>query len=234
MGRSKRVWSVCDCRDNCHLACKWPALGGHRNPGSSLLTSRMPLQRSGQHAGYFYGSQNTLPFLDHTLGRDFIDVMANVTSWNGFLLALQIFLFSGDVALYFGFRALRFRDKRASGAFVFLLPSLSQTPSAVRCKLCFYFIALPALFKQELQNTEAEEGGSARLRCELTKPKAPVEWRKGDVTLHPGLKYEMKQQGSAAELVIHDLGPDDAGKYTCDSGHQQTTAVVTVHGRRSG
>ncbi|NWH67115.1 OBSCN protein, partial [Geococcyx californianus] len=69
---------------------------------------------------------------------------------------------------------------------------------------------LPALFKQELQNTEAEEGGTATLRCELTKPNAPVEWRKGDTALYPGLKYEMKQQGSIAELVICDLELDDA------------------------
>ncbi|XP_064495791.1 obscurin [Pseudopipra pipra] len=89
--------------------------------------------------------------------------------------------------------------------------------------------ALPALFKQELQDTEAEEGGTATLRCELTKAKAPVEWRKGDVTLYPGLKYEMKQQGCTAELAISDLELDDSGIYTCDSGHQQTTAVVTVH-----
>ncbi|OXB75204.1 UNVERIFIED_CONTAM: hypothetical protein H355_002737 [Colinus virginianus] len=89
--------------------------------------------------------------------------------------------------------------------------------------------ALPALFKKELQNTEAEEGGTVTLRCELTKPKAPVEWRKGDTTLYPGFKYEMKQQGSCAELVIYDLELDDSGKYTCDSGHQQTTAAVTVH-----
>uniref|UniRef100_A0A669QNP8 Obscurin n=1 Tax=Phasianus colchicus TaxID=9054 RepID=A0A669QNP8_PHACC len=89
--------------------------------------------------------------------------------------------------------------------------------------------ALPALFKQELQNTEAEEGGTVTLKCELTKPKAPIEWRKGDVTLYPGLKYKMKQQGSSAELVIYDLELDDSGKYTCDSGHQQTTAAVTVH-----
>ncbi|NXX39263.1 OBSCN protein, partial [Tricholaema leucomelas] len=69
---------------------------------------------------------------------------------------------------------------------------------------------LPVLFKRELQNTEAEEGDTATLKCELTKPKAPVEWRRGDVTLYPGLKYEMKQQGSTAELVIHDLELDDS------------------------
>lgn len=73
----------------------------------------------------------------------------------------------------------------------------------------------------------------ATLRCELTKPKAPVEWRRGDITLYPGLKYEMKQQGSTAELVIYDLELDDSGEYTCDSGHQQTTAAVTVHGRQN-
>lgn len=43
----------------------------------------------------------------------------------------------------------------------------------------------------------------------------------------------MKQQGSTAELVIYDLELDDSGEYTCDSGHQQTAAVVTVHGRQS-
>ncbi|XP_021393666.2 obscurin isoform X15 [Lonchura striata] len=89
--------------------------------------------------------------------------------------------------------------------------------------------ALPALFKQELQDTEAEESGTVTLRCELTKPEAPVEWRKGDVTLYPGLKYEMRRQGCAAELLISDLELEDSGIYTCDSGHQRTTAVLAVH-----
>lgn len=61
-----------------------------------------------------------------------------------------------------------------------------------------------------------------------------MEWRKGDVTLYPGLKYEMKQQGCAAELVIYDLELDDSGIYTCHSGPQRTTAVVAVHGRQNG
>ncbi|XP_071285988.1 obscurin-like, partial [Agelaius tricolor] len=89
--------------------------------------------------------------------------------------------------------------------------------------------ALPALFKQELQDTEAEEGGTVTLRCELTKPKAPVEWKKGDVTVYPGLKYELRQQGCAAELVIHDLEVEDSGIYACDSGQQRTAAMLAVH-----
>ncbi|NXA81331.1 OBSCN protein, partial [Thryothorus ludovicianus] len=88
--------------------------------------------------------------------------------------------------------------------------SFYPSPSPRRSKPYFYFIALPALFKRELQDTEAEESGTVTLRCELTKPKAPVEWRKGDVTLYPGLKYEMRQQGCAAELVIYDLALDDS------------------------
>ncbi|XP_074841400.1 obscurin isoform X2 [Carettochelys insculpta] len=89
--------------------------------------------------------------------------------------------------------------------------------------------ALPALFKHELQDEEAEEDGTVTLRCELTKPNVPVEWRKGVTTLFPGLKYEMKQQGPVVELVIHDLKLEDTGKYTCDSGDQQTTSAVTIH-----
>uniref|UniRef100_UPI00398E7BDC obscurin-like isoform X29 n=1 Tax=Pristiophorus japonicus TaxID=55135 RepID=UPI00398E7BDC len=88
--------------------------------------------------------------------------------------------------------------------------------------------ALPVLFKQELQNAEAEEGGTAKLRCELTKPDAAVEWRKGSVVLLPCGKYEMKQQGPIVELFVHDVEPEDAGEYTCDSGDKQTIAYLKV------
>ncbi|XP_036374685.1 obscurin isoform X3 [Megalops cyprinoides] len=87
---------------------------------------------------------------------------------------------------------------------------------------------LPVTFTQELQSQEAEEGGSATLRCELSKPGAPVEWRKGAELLKPGDKYEMKQEGTAAEIHIQNLQTEDAGEYSCISGEQNTTAKVNV------
>ncbi|XP_048474365.1 obscurin [Rhincodon typus] len=88
--------------------------------------------------------------------------------------------------------------------------------------------ALPVLFKQELQNQETEEDSTAILNCEITKPNAPVEWRKGSVLLHPSEKHEMKQNGSCVELLIHNLKAEDAGRYICDTGDQQTMAILKV------
>lgn len=95
------------------------------------------------------------------------------------------------------------------------------------------FQALPVLFKHWLKNEEVEEGRTAVLHCELTKPNARVEWRKGNTVLHSNDKYEIRQEGTHAELFIYDAEAQDAGDYTCDSGDQQTTASLQVKGRRS-
>lgn len=77
---------------------------------------------------------------------------------------------------------------------------------------------------------EAAEDSTVTLRCELTKPAAPVEWRKGSQVLRPSDKYKMKLEGTSAELVIHGLEPADAGDYSCTFGEWKTTASVTVKG----
>lgn len=43
-------------------------------------------------------------------------------------------------------------------------------------------------------------------------------------------KYEIKLSGRTAELVIHNIEPEDASDYTCDTGDQQSTAVLRVNG----
>uniref|UniRef100_A0ABM5GMQ0 Obscurin isoform X5 n=1 Tax=Pogona vitticeps TaxID=103695 RepID=A0ABM5GMQ0_9SAUR len=97
-----------------------------------------------------------------------------------------------------------------------------QTTATLKVKV------LPVLFKEELQNVEAEVGEKAVLRCEISRPDAPVEWRKGALVLQPSAKYEMHQRGTAIELIVHDLEPEDCGPYTCSTGDELTTGSVYV------
>uniref|UniRef100_A0A803VK92 Obscurin, cytoskeletal calmodulin and titin-interacting RhoGEF n=1 Tax=Ficedula albicollis TaxID=59894 RepID=A0A803VK92_FICAL len=93
--------------------------------------------------------------------------------------------------------------------------------------------ALPAFFKEGLKNREATDGGTAALRCELSTVGVPVEWRKGEKALKPSEKYRMRQEDTAAELLIRDLQVEDTGEYSCVCGDQKTSAVLTVHGKKA-
>uniref|UniRef100_A0A3B4Y230 Ig-like domain-containing protein n=1 Tax=Seriola lalandi dorsalis TaxID=1841481 RepID=A0A3B4Y230_SERLL len=91
--------------------------------------------------------------------------------------------------------------------------------------------AQPVLFKTQLQNLERQAGETASLRCETTKPGASVVWRCGDSVLESSSKYQLKQEGTVVELVIYKLQAADSGEYSCDTGSQRTSAVLTVQGR---
>ncbi|XP_036940155.1 obscurin-like isoform X4 [Acanthopagrus latus] len=88
--------------------------------------------------------------------------------------------------------------------------------------------AQPVLFKTQLQNLERQAGDSASLRCKTTKPGASVVWRCGDRVLASSSKYHLKQEGTVVELVIYKLHAEDTGEYSCDTGSQRTSAVLTV------
>uniref|UniRef100_G1KFT9 Obscurin, cytoskeletal calmodulin and titin-interacting RhoGEF n=1 Tax=Anolis carolinensis TaxID=28377 RepID=G1KFT9_ANOCA len=90
-------------------------------------------------------------------------------------------------------------------------------------------MAAPVIFKEELRDTEKEEGEVVALRCVLATPDVPVSWKKGATVLRASEKYEMKKEGCVAELIIHDVETEDAGRYSCDTGEQQSTAQVKVH-----
>ncbi|GAA6091334.1 obscurin, partial [Tachysurus ichikawai] len=88
--------------------------------------------------------------------------------------------------------------------------------------------ALPVTFKRELQNEVSKDGGTAVFSCELSKPGAPVDWRKGRVILKAGDKYEIKQDGKINTLVIHNVEESDAGYYSCKTKDSESTAELTV------
>ncbi|KAM9349716.1 obscurin [Symphorus nematophorus] len=88
--------------------------------------------------------------------------------------------------------------------------------------------ARPVTFKQKLESREAEEGADITLRCEISKPGVPVEWKKGTQVLKSGEKYQMKQKASVNELLINKVVPEDSGDYSCVCGDQKTTASVNI------
>ena len=91
--------------------------------------------------------------------------------------------------------------------------------------------AQPVLFKTKLRNLERQAGEIACLRCETTKPGASVVWRCGDSVLESNSKYHLKQEGVVVELVIYKLQGADSGEYSCDTGSQRTSALLSVQGR---
>lgn len=97
--------------------------------------------------------------------------------------------------------------------------------------LHLHLAALPVLFKTPLSNLEGEAGGNAIFRCELTKLGSPVVWKRGKNILESSRKHQLKQDGAAVELIICGLEGADSGEYSCDSGHDVTTASLAVKGR---
>ncbi|XP_078455386.1 obscurin [Lampetra planeri] len=86
----------------------------------------------------------------------------------------------------------------------------------------------PVKISEGLVDQEADEFGSATLTCQLSKPAVQIAWKKDSTLLQPSDKYEIKQEGKTAKLIIHDVEPGDAGKYDCDTGDDHTSAVLNV------
>lgn len=75
-----------------------------------------------------------------------------------------------------------------------------------------------------------EEGETAFLHCELSKPGVLVHWKKGSILLRPGNKYKMKQDGCEVQLQIYDLAIQDSGIYRCCADSIETKASLSVKG----
>ncbi|CAM9413108.1 unnamed protein product [Lampetra planeri] len=86
----------------------------------------------------------------------------------------------------------------------------------------------PVLISEALQDQEVEQSGTATLRCRFSKPAVRVTWRKDSSVLLPSAKYEMKQEGNVATLIIHNVQPEDAGSYECETEDGRTFATLTL------
>lgn len=91
--------------------------------------------------------------------------------------------------------------------------------------------AVPAVFKVSLKSQEAEEGNSVTLRCELSKKGVLLQWQKESQVLCEETsrgKYQIKVEGKTALMTILSVQPEDAGKYSCITGDEKTTAEIKV------
>lgn len=103
--------------------------------------------------------------------------------------------------------------------------------SAVSCCTLFASIAVPATFQVTLKSQEAEEGNCVTLCCELSKKGVPVQWKREAQVLSEEIfrgKYQMMREGKMARMTILNVQPEDAGKYSCITGDEKTTAEVKV------
>lgn len=104
---------------------------------------------------------------------------------------------------------------------------------AVSCCTLFASIAVPATFKVTLKSQEVEEGNCVTLCCELSKKGVPVRWKREAQVLSEEIfrgKYQMMRGGKMARMTILNVQPEDAGKYSCITGDEKTTAEVKVKG----
>lgn len=69
------------------------------------------------------------------------------------------------------------------------------------------------------------------LRCELSKAGVAVEWRKDAQLVKEGDKFQIRQEGRVAEMLIRNLTLTDTGEYSCSVGTAVTSADIKVRGR---
>lgn len=48
--------------------------------------------------------------------------------------------------------------------------------------------------------------------------------------IQAGIKYDLRKNGAVHQLRIHNLLPEDSGKYLCDTGDAQCEVTLTVQG----
>lgn len=87
------------------------------------------------------------------------------------------------------------------------------------------------LIIEKPHNTLALEGETVTLACTISDSMATLTWKRNNVAIQAGLKYDLKSKGASHQLRIHNLIPEDSGTYTCDTGDAQCDVTLTVEGK---
>ncbi|XP_042075790.1 obscurin isoform X24 [Haplochromis burtoni] len=89
----------------------------------------------------------------------------------------------------------------------------------------------PLEIAEAVKDVKAKEKSSAILSCKFSAPPKEVNWFKGRVPLAASDKYNIKQDGTRAQITIHRLTEEDSGEYRCHSGPAETKGTLTVEVR---
>ena len=95
----------------------------------------------------------------------------------------------------------------------------------------FPLCPVKVLIEKKPQDTVIMEGETATLSCTTSDLTTPVTWRRNNITILNGDKYENRKEGKLNLLLIHNVDPDDSGLYSCDTGDMQSSAKLTVTGK---
>ena len=82
---------------------------------------------------------------------------------------------------------------------------------------------------QEIKPIQVEPSRTIEIVFEAPDETTPATWYKDDVPLAPdGVKVETTTKERKRSLVLHDVKPEDAGKYVCEVGPQRSTTTLEV------
>uniref|UniRef100_A0A6I8ND46 Protein tyrosine kinase 7 (inactive) n=1 Tax=Ornithorhynchus anatinus TaxID=9258 RepID=A0A6I8ND46_ORNAN len=81
-------------------------------------------------------------------------------------------------------------------------------------------VAVFVTFKLEPEHTSVYQGHTALLQCQAQGDPIPlIQWKGKDRILDPALLEPRMQILSNGSLVIHNVAPEDSGRYTCIAGN---------------
>lgn len=86
----------------------------------------------------------------------------------------------------------------------------------------------PCVFTKELDDAEVTEGEDVSLQCETSRSDSPEKWCKDRKSLRNSSKYNIRQSGFEAKLVIHRAEERDSDRCECETGAAQSGAGIIV------